>query len=177
MIHDTVWFLSLLLMGIVFAVFVYVALNTSNEAPDYGPLQARAYSLRAKFFWALTVAGVIILIATTTTLPYAATRGETVAGEIEIDVEGKQWYWQMNESEAKAGDTVVFNLTSGDVNHGFGIYNSDLKLLAQTQAMPGYQNKLRFTFDEPGEYKLMCMEYCGLAHHTMISPFTVTAGQ
>lgn len=174
MIHNTVWFLTLGLMAIIGTIFVYVALNTSNVAPDYTPLKARAYKIRVRYFWALIIAGVIIAIATTTSLPYDTTHGATPEGAIEVDVDGRQWYWTMSRTEFQAGETVVFNVTSSDVNHGLGIYDRNLTLLAQTQAMPGYHNRLRFTFDEPGEYKIMCMEYCGLAHHVMIMRFTVT---
>ena len=71
------------------------------------------------------------------------------------------------------GDTVVFNVTAGDVNHGLGVYNDASVILGQTQAMPGYTNSLKLTFDEPGTYRFMCMEYCGLAHHAMVLPIEV----
>ncbi len=70
----------------------------------------------------------------------------------------------------------MFNVSAADVTHGLGVYDENLRLLGQTQAMPGYENSLKITFDQPGKYKLMCMEYCGLVHHAMISDFTV-AGQ
>ena len=80
----------------------------------------------------------------------------------------------MSESQAKVGENVVFNVTAIDVTHGLGIYDPDMRLITQTQAMPGYTNSLAVTFDAPGTYKLLCMEYCGLAHHGMVSEFTVT---
>jgi cytochrome c oxidase subunit 2 len=48
-----------------------------------------------------------------------------------------------------------------------------MRLVGQTQAMPGYTNSIKITFKESGIYKLLCMEYCGLAHHAMITDFTV----
>jgi heme/copper-type cytochrome/quinol oxidase subunit 2 len=41
---------------------------------------------------------------------------------------------------------VEFQVTSADVNHGFGIYDRSGRLLAQTQAMPGITNRLVYTF-------------------------------
>jgi cytochrome c oxidase subunit 2 len=38
---------------------------------------------------------------------------------------------------------------------------------SQTQAMPGYMNRLRVTFDQPGTYTVLCLEFCGMAHHRM----------
>ena len=177
--QESVLILSLVLMAVIAGVFIFIASSAKDqtESQDYSDIQRKAYSFRAKLFWFFAVLGVVIAFSTTQTLPYAATRGATSDTDIEINVVGKQWYWQMDQHQAKQGDTVVFNLSSGDVNHGFGIYDSDLRLLAQTQAMPGYNNKLRFTFEKAGKYQLMCMEYCGLAHHAMISPFTITQRQ
>ena len=173
MIQETVWLTSLSLMAIIAAIFIYVAVNSSKTAPDYNEVQKRALSFRAKLFWVLLVAGVIIFFATTQVLPYATTRGEVTADAVEIDAVGRQWFWQLSQNEVEAGTTVIFNVTTEDVNHGMGIYDSELRLLAQTQAMPGYENKLKYTFTEPGQYRLLCMEYCGLSHHTMIIPFNV----
>jgi cytochrome c oxidase subunit 2 len=33
--------------------------------------------------------------------------------------------------------------------------------------IPGQITRYSYTFDRPGEYLLMCHEYCGLGHHTM----------
>ena len=173
MIQETVWIISLTLMAIIAAVFIYVAVNSSKTVPDYTAVLARALSFRAKLFWTLLVAGLVIFFATTRVLPYAATRGATSADAVEIHVVGKQWFWELSQNEVEAGATVIFNVTAADVNHGMGIYDGELRLLAQTQAMPGYENKLKYTFDKPGRYRLMCMEYCGLAHHAMIIPFSV----
>lgn len=75
--------------------------------------------------------------------------------------------------ELPLGEPVEFRVTSLDVNHGFGIYNARSELVAQTQAMPGYVNRLRWEFKEPGTYKVLCLEYCGLGHPVMSSSFIV----
>ena len=68
---------------------------------------------------------------------------------------------------------MIFNVTSGDVNHGLGVYDPSMRMVGQAQAMPGYVNRLAVTLDRPGTYKLLCMEYCGLVHHAMVSELTV----
>jgi cytochrome c oxidase subunit 2 len=72
-----------------------------------------------------------------------------------------------------AGKLVKFEVTAKDVNHNFAIYNSAGKLIAQVQAMPDYTNDLYYTFDEPGRYYVLCLEYCGIAHHSMSVEFDV----
>lgn len=177
MIQNTVFILTIALMGIVLAAFLFVALNASKDGGDYSPIQARAYSIRAKFFWVLVVGSVLITAITTLDLPYAATRGSLAGVDKQIDVTGRQWYWELSDSSAKTGDTVVFNVSAADVTHGLGVYDEEMRLIGQTQAMPGYSNSLKLTFEKPGTYKLLCMEYCGLAHHAMVSEFKVTAHQ
>jgi len=48
---------------------------------------------------------------------------------------------------------------------------------ALAQAMPNYVNVLRYTFTEPGTYRVYCLEYCGLAHHEMAADITVVAAE
>ncbi len=70
---------------------------------------------------------------------------------------------------------VEFRVTSLDVNHGVAIFNPEGKLVGQTQAMPGYVNRLFVQLHEPGTYKILCLEYCGTAHHVMQSTFQAVA--
>jgi heme/copper-type cytochrome/quinol oxidase subunit 2 len=68
---------------------------------------------------------------------------------------------------------IIFEVTSSDVTHGFGIYGPDGQLIAQTQAMPDYVNYLDVTFHQPGHYTVRCLEFCGVAHAIMQKDFTV----
>jgi len=173
MIQEFVFLVTIVLMLLVTGVFVFVAANAGSPAKEYAPLQERSYAWRGRFFWFLALAGVVITVVTTLDLPYAATRGEVPADAVSVDVDGRQWYWQVSQSTFSAGDTVVFNVTAGDVTHGLGVYDPQMRMLGQTQAMPGYSNALQLKLTQPGTYKLLCMEYCGLAHHGMISEITV----
>ena len=91
------------------------------------------------------------------------------------------WSWQIQRAGGPPGAPLVlpsgkvidFDVTGGDVNHGFGVYDPQGRLLGQTQAMPGYHNHLRMVFDVPGRYHVLCLEFCGIAHHVMLSEFTV----
>lgn len=74
-----------------------------------------------------------------------------------------------------AGALIEFRVSTLDVTHGFSLYDPRGQLLTQTQAMPGYVNRLRVRLREPGTYIILCMEYCGLAHHGMRGAFQVTA--
>ena len=62
-----------------------------------------------------------------------------------------------------AGRPVTFRITSPDVLHGFQIVGTNVNLTVA----PGYISEVTTTFAKPGEYLVVCNEYCGLAHHLM----------
>jgi len=163
MLSPLAWYLTLAGIVLLGTCFVRVA----AQAPLAGPAPtAGTARIRALGAWTL---GVAALPITLFSLAYAPLRTEAPAqaGARTIDVVGHQWYWELSETQVPVGETVVFRVTSADVNHGFAVYDSELRLIAQTQAMPHYSNELRVRFETPGSYKILCLEYCGLVHHGM----------
>lgn len=71
--------------------------------------------------------------------------------------------------EVPAGATVHFTMTSKDVIHGFQVAGTNLN----TMVVPGHIQKISHTFDEPGEYLVLCNEYCGVGHEQMSTTITV----
>jgi|SRR5690625_296630 len=71
--------------------------------------------------------------------------------------------------EVPAGSTVHFTMTSKDVVHGFQVAGTNLNAMV----MPGHIQKISQTFDEPGEYLVLCNEYCGAGHQMMSTTITV----
>jgi cytochrome c oxidase subunit 2 len=102
-------------------------------------------------------------------LPYASGGGDTRT----VKVSGGQFYWTIDPAVLPAHREVRFDVTSVDVNHGFGVYDPKGRLIGSVQAMPGYTNELELTFDDTGEYRIRCFEYCGLSHHNMVASFRV----
>ncbi len=54
-------------------------------------------------------------------------------------------------------------MTSPDVIHGFYIQGTRVNLMV----IPGQITRASYRFQRPGEYLLLCHEYCGVGHHTM----------
>jgi cytochrome c oxidase subunit 2 len=176
MYQDTAWLISLFGVGLIAAVYLLVWLRSGDPA-EFGPVKRQLYGWRSYWLAALVVAGTWLSVETLADLPYDATHGEAERpADITVGVTGHQWYWEMDRTEVPAGELVAFEVRSADVNHGFAIYNAANEVVAQTQAMPGYTNVVRHTFREPGTYRVMCLEYCGLAHHNMTQKITVTEG-
>ncbi|MGH7046599.1 MAG: hypothetical protein ACREE2_09475 [Stellaceae bacterium] len=175
MIQDVVWAVSIVLMGALAAVFAWVAAGADLTLADYGPVIAVAYRRRGLLF----VLAVAILIAANYRslgeLPYVSRDAAPVAAVRQVAATGEQWSWTVTPNQFVVGQTAEFDVTSKDVNHGFALYDPAMRIVAQTQAMPGYTNVLRYTFTEPGIYQVLCLEYCGVEHHDMKTEINVAA--
>ena len=71
------------------------------------------------------------------------------------------WYPALRLEE---GATYTFHLSALDVNHGFGLYPANINI----QVIPGYDYGLKITPNQPGVYSIVCNEFCGIGHHTMV---------
>jgi len=159
--------LSLVLMGIVAALFLWVAAGASRTGGDATGMAASAQGWRNGVFWLVILAGVAISFGTLWDWPIAGHATAAAKPDTVIRATGHQWRWTLDKDTVKAGQLVEFEVTATDVNHGFAIYKDKSHVVAQAQAMPGYVNKLQVRFTEPGDYEVLCLEYCGLAHHGM----------
>ncbi len=168
------WQVSLILIGLVALGFIFVAINSGTREKNYGEVVHSAYRLRTKLFWTLVLVFGSAMIYTLFNLPYKASLARNTLGQAQVvEVTGYQWRWELSRDQVVKDQPVEFRVTSADVNHGFGIYDTDMHIVAQTQAMPGYTNTLRYTFTKTGTYKILCLEYCSLAHHSMITEINV----
>lgn len=159
--------IALLLAG----VFFVVALRSRGELP-FERVRAVGYRIRRPWLIAISTLLVAGIVVSLSLLPYPSS-AQTRA---QVAVTGGQFYWSMAPPVVPAGDTVRFDVTSADVNHGFGVYSPSGELVGQVQAMPGYTNHLEIELDETGTYLVSCLEYCGIKHHEMTREFEVVAG-
>jgi len=166
------WMTSLVLMLFITVIFIFVALK-SKEKREYAPIVKKWHKARNFYATVLIIGMIGVSFYTIRLLPFnQPVYGEGLEPTI-VDVEAFQFGWDISQSEFEVGEPVEFDVTSRDVNHGFGIYNEDMEIIAQTQAMPDYTNTVYITFDEPGTYEILCLEYCGLAHHQMVTEIVV----
>jgi cytochrome c oxidase subunit 2 len=164
-------------VGILFAVlaallvtiFVVVARSAGRDLP-YEQVQRVGYRVRRYWLTTLLAVGVTVIVLTFFYLPYAS---GSAAGRKIVKVTAGQCFWTLSPSRVRAGTPVRFDVTSIDVNHGFGFYDPRGHLLGSVQAMPGYHNELDLTLSTPGTYQIRCFELCGLNHAVMFGTFTV----
>lgn len=174
MSQQIAWQVSLVLMALIGFGFVYVAINSGSRIEEYAPLQKKAYRVRTRLFWIVVLVFGPAMIYTLVDLPYDASRASSEGvNPISIEAKAYQWRWELNNNHVTVGQPVEFHVSSADINHGFAIYDPQMHIVAQTQAMPGYTNTLRHTFDKEGTYRVLCLEYCGIAHHNMMTEIVV----
>lgn len=100
---------------------------------------------------------------------FANPRVEQVGNEYVAYVQAFSFGYLPMEMKFKAGQKVTFYITSPDVQHGFKVEKTNINV----QVIPGEVAKVSYTFKKPGEYKLICNEYCGIGHANMISKIVV----
>ncbi len=162
---------------VIIAFYVFANRQTYEDGKS---VSKRIYGYRYKYFIFICVVLAIAFIFTLPKAPYLKSIPEKPVAE--VNVTGMMWAWILqpvrgslspDELVLPARRVVEFNVTSRDVNHGFGIYTDKGELIGQVQAMPGYTNHLYMTFDKPGTYHVLCLEFCGVGHHAMMTTFKV----
>lgn len=96
-----------------------------------------------------------------------------IAEELVIEVEGKQWWWDVrypelgfrtaNEIHIPVGEPVAIKLLAEDVIHSFWVPQLHGKL----DMIPGHVNEFWLEASEPGIYLGECAEFCGDQHAKM----------
>lgn len=171
---DALWDITFLIAVVVFVVvegLLVFALIKFRHKP--GRVAAQFHG-NTKLEIALTLIPALILIGLL--IPSIKTIFEIAAkpkDALEVTVTARQFWWQYeykdlgfstaNELVIPVGQPVRLTLKSADVIHSYWI-----PWLSGTQdVVPGRDNELTFSADEPGRYMGQCKEFCGLSHANM----------
>jgi len=92
-------------------------------------------------------------------------------GEIIIRMVAGRYSFFPKHIDVPAETPLTFRWVSMDVLHGVHIPMTNMS----TMIVPGYVAEITTTFPKPGEYPLLCNEYCGLGHNHMWSNISVIA--
>jgi cytochrome c oxidase subunit 2 len=84
----------------------------------------------------------------------------------------RMWEWYP-VLELEAGKSYRLHMTSMDIQHGFSVQPANINL----QVHPGYEEVVTITPTTTGDFGVVCNEYCGVGHHTMLGKIRVTAGK
>jgi len=92
-------------------------------------------------------------------------------GTIQVKLVAGRYGFYPREIRLPAGRKIQFRMASMDVLHGAHIPMTNMS----TMIVPGYVSEITTVFPKPGEYPLLCNEYCGMGHDHMWSKVTIVA--
>ena len=81
----------------------------------------------------------------------------------EVYMLSRLWEW-WPILELKKGQTYRIHLSSMDWQHGFSLQPTNINI----QVHPGLEHVVTVTPTQTGVFSVVCNEYCGVGHHTMV---------
>ena len=87
----------------------------------------------------------------------------------DVYLRGQMWTWTPI-LKLKKGVNYKFHISSVDLMHGFSLQ----PLVMNFQIVPGHDNILNMTPTSAGTFHIICNEFCGIGHHTMIGKIIVS---
>ncbi len=152
----------------IMALMAWFAWRVTREGKNKAVKPVLFYA----FFGLLVVIGVSLHLITYNTIPWAPldmNRGTISPDQIfRIHIAGHQFQMPAEKLRIRCGEKVLFDVTSGDLTYGFGLFRQDHSMLFQMQVIPGHKNDLLWQFDKPGVYSIRSTEYSGPAGARMI---------
>ncbi len=151
---------------LLFMAWFAVKITASGKA---GVLSNKLFAILVIF---LTIMGVSLHIATSTTIPWVPVdlnRSDyTPDKTVNITVKDHKFILPENPITVEKGDLVLFDVKSEDLTYGFGIFRADNSMVCQMQVVPGHRNDLLWKFEKAGKYTIRSTEYSGPKGHQMI---------
>jgi cytochrome c oxidase subunit II len=171
------WWVMLGMGTVIFVVVTgYLLYSSLRSTPARGPRAMVGADERFITVWGIAVPAVVLLVV----LGFTVWTGQDVytppsEPEVTIEVIGHQFWWEVrypdadatvitaNEIHMPAGQPVRFILEARDVIHSFWVP----QLHGKMDQIPGHTNEFWLEADEPGEYRGICAEFCGIQHAQM----------
>jgi len=137
---------------------------------------------RLEAAWTIIPAIILLVVGVLAFQTLAFTDTVPQNADVVVTVTGHQWYWSynvtyangssatfMNDFVLKSNQTVKLYVEAADVAHSFFIPALALHL----DAIPGHVNEYWFKPTLPGTYTIVCTQFCGVSHYTMVGTLTV----
>lgn len=173
-------FVIMLLLQIPFLIIFFRIINKKafiDNTPS--KLETSKYS-QIEILWIIVVivAFISINVASIKYMPTVIAKAKMSLSDVkDVNVTARMWSYEISDRQYQVGQPIRFLAKSADTTHSFAIYDPKGKILFTMMLLPGVSepSSLIYTFDEPGEYTVRCMEYCGIAHHAMKNTITVVS--
>jgi len=180
-------FVPILIIAIVIgiaiiAATVYLAIRFRyRPGTNENPKQIHG-NTRLEIGWTIIPALLLAIVAVPTVATIFDLAQNPGPSALQVNVEGKQWWWQFSYPDAKVvtadeliiptGRDVFVHLNACDgtgaaktcnVIHSFWVP----ELAGKKDVVPGQTNTMTLSAEKPGTYLGQCAEYCGLSHANM----------
>jgi len=171
-------FFLALIVGLTVLFVVRYRRTAARPAPEASP----DHSTRLEIFWsAIPLLIVIGLFAFSVQVYLDMTSHPPGQAPLRVKVTAKKWSWWFDHDGGKGakdfhmvvGRPVELTLASTDVIHSLYVPQFRLK----QDAVPGRYTKMVFTPTRAGTWPVLCTEYCGTNHSTMLASAVVHADQ
>ncbi len=157
-----------------FMIFTVIRFNRKKIKPA----QQFTGSIKLEIIWTVIPLVLVLMMFYYGWVGFAPMRN-VPKDAMAINAIGRMWEWEFDYGNGKLSKELVIpvdkpvrlNLISEDVNHSLFIPAFRVK----EDVVPGYNNYLWFTATYIGEYDILCTEYCGLLHASMVSKAKVVS--
>lgn len=166
---ETLWWLMLALGGAVFLLFLGLLLRGLARGPA-GRASERNWLVGGGLVMPLVVITVVLGF---TLVAMARLANAPTEDQLIVEVDGHQWWWEVrypdlgvvtaNEIHLPVEQPILLRVRSVDVIHSFWIPS----LAGKIDLLPDKTNTMSFSASEPGTYRGVCAEFCGLQHAKM----------
>jgi cytochrome c oxidase subunit II len=180
-------YIAVIAVAVVMGAMVFFAVKYREKkgqpkfVPQIGLSRSRARE--AVIFASISIIILLSLTVASYRLTPNARFPPPVSQSLVIDVTAYQWNFKftyptgaetVGECYVPAAKSIIFNVTSSDVMHNFGLMDFRVKI----DAIPGRYNVVGVTTpplegNSQLNYTIRCYELCGSIHTYMMAPLTV----
>jgi cytochrome c oxidase subunit 2 len=176
----SVWAIALsiiIFIGVSYALF-YTVNKFREDKHDAPPAQFHGNN-RLEVILVVVPVIIVVFLSVLTVRSMARLNPNINADTVNVDVLGRQFWWNFSYPEAAAAaggvvtngneiimptrQKVALTITSGDVIHGFWAPN----IGGQRAAMPAVKKTWQVDTDRAGAYQGNCSQLCGASHANM----------
>lgn len=173
LVDKTFWFILgasvILLLGITITMIYFIVKYRRSKHPHAKDIEGSA---TLETLWTVLPTVLVMVMFYYGWAGFKVMR-DTPAGAMPVTVQARMWSWsfkyengkQTTELVVPVGRPVAVKLESADVIHSFFVPAFRLK----EDCVPGRQNRAWFQAEREGTYDILCAEYCGDQHSTMLA--------
>lgn len=182
---DSLYIFYWALVGVAFigamAAQIYFMVKYKKPEGGHAKTSAITHNGKLEFIWSAIPTALFLVLFAWGEIEYMK-QATPPADAIDVRVTGQKWYWKIdypavkgaslkNELVVPVGVPMRLTMTSQDVLHSFYVPAFRLK----KDVIPGRYTVLWFEATKEGEFPLLCTEYCGDEHSSMVGKVLVVS--